>query len=282
MKVFIPEKAKEGLGGGWTFTRNFINCTKKSIEFVSNLKQADIYFITGPTIAEKEEVELAQYLGKKIVLRVDNLPRNSRNRNTGASKLLKFASMADLIIYQSQWAKSFLKPFLGKDGEVIMNGVDTNIFKKEGRKIERQGTPQCLYIRSSRDETKRWEKAWYEFQMLYFKNPKVHLWIAGKFGPENLEYNFDLFGGAEDRFHFWGMVENREQLAELYRSADILLCPFSNEACSNTINEAMACGIEIVYEQDGGAIPEQIKRGVITLEEMGKEYLRVFESLCKK
>ena len=118
MKIFIPEKAKAGLGGGWTFTRNFINCMRGQVEFESRIEKCDIYFLPGPTLAEKEEVECAKGMGKKIVLRVDNMPRNSRNRNTGASKLLKFATMADVVIYQSHWAKDFLQPFLKREGEV--------------------------------------------------------------------------------------------------------------------------------------------------------------------
>jgi len=283
MKIFIPERARASdIGGGFSFTRNFINCIGGQVEFENKIEKCDIYFLPGPTLADKEEVECAKGMGKKIVLRVDNMPRNSRNRNTGSSRLLKFAEMADVIIYQSHWAKAFLMPFLKKDGEVILNGVDNKLFNPNGKEIMRQGNPQCLYVRSSRDETKRWEKAWYDFQILFFKNPKAHLWIVGKFNPENIEYNFDLFGGAEKRYHFWGVVDDRVQLAEIYRSADILFCPFANEACSNTVNEAMASGLKVLYENDGGAIPEQIRRGVITLEEMCNNYLSVFKKCLEK
>ena len=280
MNIFIPAKAKEQTrGGGWQFTANIIKALRGQINFVDRIEDADIFFITGPTLAEKSEVELAVGLGKKVVLRVDNMPRNSRNRNTGSSKLLKYAEVADAVIYQSQWAKDFLKPFLKKEGEVILNGVDTEIFRAAGEIIKKQGCPQCLYVRSSRDETKRWEKAWYNFQKLYFNNPQAHLWIVGKFNPENVEYNFDLFGGAEKRYTFLGVIESDKEMAKIYRSADILFIPFSNEACSNTFAEARACGLNVVYEDDGGGIVEQAKSGIINLEEMGKKYMDIFNKL---
>jgi len=283
MKIFIPQRAKEGdIGGGFSFTRDFIKTTKDKVEFVNNLTEADIYFIPGPTLAEKSEVELAKTLNKKIVLRIDNITRNSRNRNTGTSRLLKYAQMSDLVIYQSQWAKDFIMPFVKKDGPIIYNGIDVSIFKKVGDVLSKEGSPQCLYVRSSRDETKRWEKAWYNFQKLYFKNKDAHLWIVGKFGPENLEYNFDLFGGAEKRYRFLGEIKDRNEMAKIYRSADLIFIPFSNEACSNTFAEAKACGTNIIFEEDAGGIIEQDKIGIISLESMSDKYLEEFNKICQK
>jgi len=193
-----------------------------------------------------------------------------------------YSQMSDALVYQSQWAKNFLMPFTKRDGEVILNGVNTKIFKPEGEMRVPDGVPQYLYVRINRDETKRWEKAWYDFQVAYFREPKSHLWIVGKFSPENIEYNFDLFGGAEKRYKFFGVIDNPIEMAKLYRGTSILLCPYSNDACSNVVSEALACNLKIKYEQDGGGIPEQIKTGVITLEEMSKKYLEVFTKVGGK
>lgn len=281
MKVFLPKRAKDGVvGGGWSFTSNLIRYLSPKIDFSDSFSKSDIYFIPGPTLAVRDEVKAAKDIGKKIVLRIDNIPRNSRNRNTGTGRLYDFAQMADLVIYQSEWAKSFIRPFIKKDGPVILNGVDTKVFNESGKKIEKNGSPQYLYVRSSRDETKRWEAAWYYFQKEYFKNNKAHLWIVGKFSSENLNYNFDLFGGAEKRYKFFGMISDREEMAKIYRSVDKIILPYANEACSNTLLEAMSCGTEIIYnENEGGSIKEQINAGVITVEEMCNNYYKVFKEL---
>jgi glycosyltransferase involved in cell wall biosynthesis len=284
MKIYIPKRAtdNESTGGGFTFTRNIIKGLHGKVSFVSRWQDCDIYFIPGPTLAEKEEVNEVKKASKKIVLRIDNMVRNSRNRNTGTSRLFNFAQMADVVVYQSQWAKDFIMPFIKKDGPIIYNGVDTSIFKKEGDTIKKDGNIQYLYIRSSRDETKRWEKAWYVFQTLYFLNPDAHLWIVGPFSRENIEYNFDLFGGAEKRYKYWGVINDSSEMAKLYRSADNLLCTFSNDACSNIVAEAMASDLVIYHEVDSGGIKEQLNMPVVSIEEMSKKYLEIFQRFDEK
>ena len=113
MKIYLPHRAKTGtIGGGWRFTENIIKALRNKVEWVDDLKECDLYFIPGPTLAERDEVQKAKHYNKKIVLRVDNIPRNSRNRNTGTSRLYDFAQMSDVVIYQSQWAKNFIMPFI--------------------------------------------------------------------------------------------------------------------------------------------------------------------------
>lgn len=285
MKIFVPASARRPLqGGGWVFTRNIMKALAGKVEFVDVLKDADIYFIPGPTLAERAEVTEAKRLGKKIVFRVDNVPRNSRNRNTGTSRLYDFAQIADSVIYQSEWAKNWIMPFVKKDGHVILNGCDTDIFKPEGEKNIKEGKPQYLYSRYNRDEIKRWEKAWYLFQMIYYDNPKAHLWIVGRFTPEYSEYGFDFFGGAEERFRYLGLIEEQEEMARIYRAADFFLYTYEMDACSNTLVEAVMCGLKIVFDtDDDGSAFEVVNadKKDLTLEGMGKKYLEVFKEMMK-
>jgi hypothetical protein len=285
ISIYIPPKALGGdIGGGWSFTDNFIKGLRDEVDFASKIEDCDIYFIPGPTLAEKEEVEKAKVLGKKIVVRVDNIPRNSRNRNTGVSRLLKYCQMADKVVYQSQWAKDWIMPFTKIDGDIIINGVDLNTFKPEGERVRKDGKPQYLYVRSSRDETKNWEGAWYTFQNLFFKNPDAYLWIVGKFSEENLEYNFDLFGGAEKRYRFWGLVDKNE-LAVIYRSADLLFLPFRCDACSNTLIEALVSNCQVIFEESGAnreiyELFNKLGREYFGLTRMCGQYLEIFQKLC--
>ena len=190
--------------------------------------------------------------------------------------------MADVVIYQSEWAKQWIKPFIKRDGVVILNGADESIFKPEGKKIEKQGKPQWLYSRHNRDETKRWEDTWYHFQKTFYKNSNVHLWIVGQFSPENRKYNFDFFGGAEKRYRYFGVIQEPKEMAKLYRSADLLYLPYFMDACSNTVIEARLCGLEVIYnEGQGGGTREIMEASLeeLTLESMGKKYLEVFKKL---
>lgn len=282
IKIFIPQRAQEGIGGGWTFTRNIIKALDGKVEFTNNLSSTDIYFMTSSSTTERDEAQFAKQIGKRMVLRVDNVPRNSRNRNTGTSKLYDFAQMADVIIYQSKWAKRFVSPFIRRDGIVIINGTDETVFRKEGAVIPKDGNPQYLFVRHNRDETKRWEKAWYDFQTAFFDNNLAHLWIVGQFDPSNITFNFDFFGGAEYRYKYFGVIEDRNEMAKMYRSADVLLLPYFIDACSNTAIEAKLCGCKIEYDRyQGGGTSEimNTSNSELTLKVMGSKYLEIFKSL---
>ena len=82
------------MGGGWSFMGNFAKAMKDNL---TNYEDADIYFVTSASMVERDEVQKAKNDGKKIVLRCDNIIRNSRNRNTGMSRMKDMAEMADLV-----------------------------------------------------------------------------------------------------------------------------------------------------------------------------------------
>ncbi|MHA1225153.1 MAG: hypothetical protein ACTSR2_00520 [Candidatus Hodarchaeales archaeon] len=284
MKIYIPQRAKYGIGGGWTFTRNIQKALGGKVQFVNSLEDCDIYFIPGSTLAERNEVKKVKGLKKKIVLRIDNVPRNSRNRNTGTFRLYDYSQLADEVIYQSEWARRWIYPFIKREGVIILNGTDETIFKPEGPKIPKEGNPQYLYSRYNRDETKRWERAWYDFQKIYYENPEAHLWIVGRFSPEQEKYHFDFFGGAEKRYRYFGVVKSPEEMAMIYRGADYLLYTYEMDACSNVLVEAIMCGMKIILRTDGmGSAWEIMKapKEQLTLKFMGERYLEVFNKVLK-
>lgn len=243
------------MGGGWTQARYLAEGLGHA-----SYEEAGTVLITGPTMVTHEQVEKAWDDGKKIVLRVDNAVRNSRNRGTGMTRLRAFCEKADLVIYQSNWAREFLKPFTKKAGAVILNGVDISRFKP--------GNPpddSYLYVRSSRDEGKQWIMAWY-----WFVNNPGTLEIVGKFSSENLEYGFDFYN--DERFRFMGEQSN---MADIYHRNKYFLYTYLNDACSNTLLEARASGCEIIdvygMLQTGGA-PEIMACEDISIERMIREY----------
>lgn len=254
----------ERTGGGWTAAR-YLHDGLKCVDY----DQADTILITGPTMAAHEHVERAKQEGKKIVFRIDNAVRDSRNRGTGMSRMKAFCEAADLVIYQSQWARKFLMPFTKKDGPVILNGVDTERFNPKGRQAD---DDSYLYVRSSRDEGKQWVMAWY-----YFVNNPGHLDIVGRFSPENTEWNFDFYNG--ERFKYWGELSD---IAPIYKRNKYFLYTYLNDACSNTLLESIASGCEIIdvygMLQTGGA-PEIMACKDISVERMIIEYQTAIETI---
>lgn len=251
----LPNVSKQTLGGGWTFLNTFDKYARRQGHKITlGDEGADVVLISGATMLTRDFVTALKQKGKRIVLRVDNIPRNSRNRNTGTSRLYDFAQMADLVVYQSEWAKAFIAPFLGKDGPVILNGADEDVFRRDGTAVPKDGEPQYLFSQFNRDETKCWPVAWYEFIQDFRKNPKAHLWLVGQFSPELQETRFDFF--QNERFHTWGVVDSPMGMAEILRGVDVLLAPYYNDACSNTIIEARLCGVPNIISSDSGGSPE--------------------------
>lgn len=284
MKIHIARSDDARLGGGWSWISNM----KKAIpEHLTNYEDCDIYLIPSPSMVSKEEVDQAQADGKKIVLRIDNIVRNSRNRNTGMSRMKRFAEQSNAIVYQSEFSRALLMPFISLDGHAILNSVDTDIFHPRGRREDT--VARYVYSRVNRDETKNWEMARFIYQQQSFeRGNETMLNIVGHFSPELVEYNFDFY--MDEQYRYWGTVADPNTLASIYRDSDYLIYTFWNDACSNTLIEALCCGCTILdsYQMAmTGGTPEILSKFYSTkegsdyfkLERMAKEYLKVMENL---
>lgn len=263
MNVHIPGLRPEEIGGGWGQAMYLHK------QFGASYDKADIYLIAGPTQVTHDQADKAKADGKKIVLRLDNAVRHSRNRGVGMARMKHFCEIADLVIYQSNWSREFLYPFTKKDGPVILNGVDTTIYNDESR-VARDDS--YLYVRSSRDEGKQWVMAWY-----WFVNNPGKLTIVGKFSAENMEYNFDFYNN--EKYIFLG--EQRD-MSSIYKSHKYFLYTYLNDSCSNTLLEAKASGCEIIdvygMLETGGA-SEIMACKDISLERMYHEYKQILSAL---
>jgi glycosyltransferase involved in cell wall biosynthesis len=266
--IYLANSSKQAIGGGWSWISNIRKALPELV--TDNYDAAKVYLIPSPTMVSREELNAAWDAGKKIVLRIDNAVRNSRNRNTGMPRMKDFADKADLIIYQSEWARSYLEPFVGnhKKTTVILNSVDETIFNAEGR--QSQPYQSYGYARYNRDETKNWEMARYLYSMEFLKNPNISLNIVGQFSPELIEGNFDFY--MNERYRFWGVQEARA-MADIYRLTDTMIIPYYNDACSNTLIESLLCGCKLLHNDmlKTGGTPEILK----AFREAGPSYFHL-------
>lgn len=263
MKIWLANYEPGRIGGGWTFQTHFANAFQDNL---SNYDEADIYFITSASIDERDNVVKAKVDGKKIVLRCDNIIRNSRNRNTGMTRMRDMADMADLVIYQSAFAMELLQGYLNaKNYTVIHNATNLDVFYPS----DNQPRNAYLYAKSSSDETKNWEMARVAFQRI--TNPDKTLTIVGRaFDDKVIEYGFDFYMG--EKVNYIGELVTMQDMANIYRQSTYLLYSFFNDACSNTLIEALASGLLIhdCYAMSlTGGTPE-IKEAY---ERYGRDYL---------
>lgn len=281
MKIYIPNNSEQSIGGGWTFFRNIQKGLKGKAEFVSKWNDCDIVLITGATMTNRQEMLDAKAGGKKIVLRVDNIPKDSRNRGTAFSRMIDFAKLADFIIFQSEWAKDYAGWWFEQNGidisnksAILYNGVDTDFFFENSTP---RNDKRYLCIQFNRDENKRTPESFYLFHQAFRRDKDVELWVVGQFSPELVSYNFDFFSGENVSYH--GIISDPAQLGELMRSSKYLLFPAFADASPNTVMEAVACGCEILGVNDIGGTKELINLKGRTIQHMGDEYLKIFSDL---
>jgi len=288
MNIYIPNISKQSIGGGWTFRSNLLKALKDKVFFVDNWKDCDLILITGATITDRNEMIEAKEDGKKIIFRVDNIPKDSRNRRTAFSRMLDFAKMADYIVFQSEWAKDYVgwwfvdnKIEITNKSSIIYNGVDKDFFSEYKNTIRKEN--RYLYIQYNRDENKRVPEAFYAFHQVFRKDKDSELWLVGQFSPTLVEYGFDFFAG--EKVTYLGVKDNRAELAEIMRSCQYLLFPAFADASSNQLTESLACGCKpIGINPVGGSIEivNRWKQGILpSIQEMSSEYLQVFNNLIK-
>lgn len=280
MNVCLPPYDESAMGGGWSFIYNF---RKAMGDAVTNYEMADVFFIPSASMVSRDDVEKARSDGKKIVLRCDNIIRNSRNRNTGMSRMKDFSDWADLVIFQSKFAEELLNPYLNSENfTVILNSTDTDIFNPTGR--SKSNTLRYLYSKHSSDETKNWEMARVAFQIIYSENPNTVLNLVGRFDTE--EYNFDFYNG--ESYRYFGQVNNKHGMADIYKSSDVFLYTYFNDACSNTLIEALCSGMKIddpwgmLFTGGSKEICTHFKKEGINyfgLERMASDYKEAFGKL---
>lgn len=275
MKIYFPNESKQSIGGGWTFLRNikkYFNA-EKDIEIVDDVANSDIVFIIGATVIKGDQLHEWKAQGKKIVLRVDNVPKDSRNRGCGVSRLRKCAESADLIIYQSQWSKQYAMPLTQKDSVVIYNGADTDVFyPPKGNKPK--DPYRYLFVKD-----KRFDEAAYYFQERYKQYVEAYLTIIGRFDANLVQHNFDFFNG--EKVNYLGLIDDPSGMAEIMRSHDVLLFPGFADACPQTVVEALNCGLKIELVNEIGGTRELVQLSVdfLSLDRMGSEYKQQLERL---
>lgn len=285
MKIYIPNNSQQTLGGGWTFIRNFQKGMKKlGYDFTFTREAADVILINGASMTDPHEVEEAKKSGKKIVFRVDNIPKKSRNKRARIYNRMKsFGELADKIVYQSNWACDYAGYLVGHPDKasIIYNGVDKEIFFPRfvnGSEYVAFPKTKYLFVQFNRDENKRMPEALYYFHQLWRKNKDISITLLGQFSPELVEAEFDFFDGED--WNYISPVENPERMADLYRAHDVLLFPAFCDAAPNTCLEARACGLKVELVNPVGGTIEMLNPDLdISLDRMYLKYDKLLSEL---
>ena len=287
MKIYIAglNNIEGKIGGGHSFTRNFAELVKDLL--VNTLEECDIFFVTGATLVTRSEFEKAVDMKKKIVVRVDGVPEDWRNRGTGWSRLRDYASKANHVICQSVSISNTIGRLLNAKQCVIYNGIDQSIFKKEGDRFPEFGKPSILYCNFRKGEhNKRVEEAIERFRYFKLDNPKSTMTFVGNFSKQQFLWNgkdwdFGMLDMEKNKdWQYLGIVPERENLAKIMRSCDYIAFPSFADPCPNTLIEAMSCGCKPLWVNSYGGqanIVDEWTNIDWSRDRMVKEYLYLFE-----
>lgn len=193
-----------------------------------------------------------QRLHRESVLyvhRVDGPIDTYRGRNDGVDREIWRVNrdIADKSIFQSQYSleKHLQLGLEFKNPVVILNAVDPEIFHPQGRLVFSRERKIRLIASSWSDNLN--------------KGALVYQWL-----DEHLDwgrYEMTFVGRSPLQFRNIRMLSPvaSHQMAELFRQHDLYLTASKNDPCSNSLIEALSCGLPALFLRSGGH-PEIVQK----------------------
>lgn len=244
MKIsFIRELKTMAAGGGAKFLNFLRNYFIDNNLYTDNYEEADVILFNSHHFSKKVVEAKSQYPGKIFVHRIDGPMRLYTKLRDKRDYLVNILNslVADGTVFQSQWSKQEnLRLGLKKNNfeTVIINATDEGVFNREG-KIAFDKNRKIRLIANS-----------------WSNNPKkgfaVYEWLDNNLDFDKYEMKF--IGRSFLRFkniHHLDFLSSSE-LAEELRKSDIYITGSENDPCSNSLIEALSCGLTVLAFNNGG------------------------------
>lgn len=183
------------------------------------------------------------------------------------------------IVCPSVWIQDVVKKSFLKDTKsvVVSNGIDLDIFypRREKKAIKKYNIPQDKKVILG--VAGIWEER---------KGLGTFINLAKEIGQNYVIVLVGLNKNQKKKMlpNMIGIerTENKDELAEIYTSADVFLNPSEEESFSLVTIEAMACGTPVIA-LDSSAVKELVSKenGIVLHEPDIKDYLQAV-SICEK
>lgn len=180
---------------------------------------------------------------------------------------------ADQMIANSEGLRKLACSFYDKkEISIITNGVDTDYYVPQ----ENTGDGVNLLFASRLIERKGLQFLLPQMrQIIEGCSVDIHLTVVGDGPYRSTLEELVRTEGIGEYVSFEG-YQNREQIVNYYRNADIFLLPSQKEGMPNVVLEAMACGLPIVMTPcEGSAELVQDNGVVIDREQFAREIIRI-------
>ena len=271
MKVFvIYESINEPTGGG----NQFLKMLKKEFarQGVSGdaPEESDILLFNSHHFLDKVHSYKKSFPNKKFVHRIDGPMRLYNDLSDARDQQVYFANetFADATVYQSEWSKNKNLEMgleINKDYTIIQNCADNSIFFPPQKPRPRREKIRLFSSSWSNHPKKGFDFYSYLDQNLDFD--KYEYSFAGR-SPINFK-NIKNLGPLKS-----------EDLADKLRRSDIFVTASQNDPCSNSLIEALSCGLTCIALNSGGH-PEIAKNNRLLFENK-LDFFNILEEACDR
>ncbi len=249
MKIFINFEPKNGpWGGGNQFIKALKNQFLKEGIYTDKPAEADVILFNSHHNLD-EVVDLkTKYPNKLFLHRIDGPIQIVREVNDGVDAQIFEANnrIADITIFQSYWSfkQTIMLGFIPKNPNIISNASNPDIFNISER-INYDGSSKFKIISTS-----------------WSSNPKkggsVYKWLDDNLDFTQYEYTF--LGNTDQNFTNIKKLDPLDSsgVASLLKESDIFITASKDDPCSNSLIEALSCGLPAIYAESGGH-PEIVK-----------------------
>ena len=258
MKVMINRKIVDGPWGGGNLFVKGIN--KELLErghevYYDFVEDLDFIFVINPMPSQYgyDINEILQYKTLfpkvKIIHRVNECEKR-KGLNTGLDQILvETAKRSDYVVFISEWLKEYFKQ-KGYDGKsfVIYNGCDVKHFNTLNKKTNDTSKEIHLITHHWSNHMLKGYDFYQELDEILEENNWKFTFI-GRYNTELQPKNINLISPKAGK-----------ELADELKKADVYVTASKFEPCGMHHIEGAACGLPVLYHQDGGGINEGCKR----------------------
>jgi glycosyltransferase involved in cell wall biosynthesis len=238
MKVYISlQLSQNSFGGGNNFLRYLGKYLKKKELLVGKAKFADVIVINSHHRIIHNLFLKIIYPEKLFVHRIDG--KLSAHRDIKYwDDLVKLQNkyLANFTIFQSNWSRDIWRNELKPINSIV---------------IHNSANPELFYSNKENSKSNRIKLIFVSWSNNPNKGREYLEWIIGEKNKLNIDLqiigNLSLASSINSK-----LLVNQAQVADLYRESNIFFFPSKNEACSNALIEAQACGLPILALHSGG------------------------------
>jgi glycosyltransferase involved in cell wall biosynthesis len=252
MKIHILFKFKNSpTGGGNQFLRSLKKHLQSISAYEDDIKKADIVLFNSHQHAVETAKIKTKYPNKFFVHRIDGPMRLYNKTSDRRDDIVAVSNkyIADATIFQSIWSRqqNHTSGLIPKEFEtVICNAPDASNFNHKDKKDFSTDRKVRLIATS-------WSKNWN-------KGFKIYQWM-----DQNLDFNrFEMKFVGNSPVEFKNVEKippiDSKGVAEKLKECDVFIFASPIEACSNSLLEALHCGLPVVGV-NGSSNPEIIGKG---------------------